>query len=177
MRIFAQTLKPDKVILWLSKEQFPNKEADLPDELLEFLSYGLEIEWCEGDIKAYKKCLPAFEKYPDDIIIIIDDDLIYILDHIEKLYRAHLDNPDTIIASRGHRILLSEDGQLLPYRSWEMECQTDLYQKKEDWFFTGGAGTLFPPHIFKASVFDYDVIKENCPHADDVWLNIQAVIS
>lgn len=39
-RMLVQTLRPDKVILWLAKEQFPNREADLPDELLALCEEG-----------------------------------------------------------------------------------------------------------------------------------------
>lgn len=176
-RIFAQTLRPDKVVIWLAKEQFPNRENDLPDELLKFKEYGLEIQWCDDDMKAYKKSLPSFEKYPDDIVIIIDDDLVYRLDHIEKLYKAHLEYPNAIIGSRAHKITLTSDGKVAPYVKWGSQYLKNLGQIKEDWFFTGGAGTLFPPHIFGEDVFNYDVIKEKCPYADDVWLNIHAAIN
>ena len=40
--ILAQSIKPDKVILWLAEEQFPQKETELPERSLcptSFVSY------------------------------------------------------------------------------------------------------------------------------------------
>ena len=63
---------------------------------------------------------------------------------------------------------------MLPYEQWVKEADFDVYEARDDWFFTGGAGTLFPPHIFSEEVFRQEIIKELCPYADDIWLNIQA---
>ena len=50
--LFNQTVKPDRIILWLATEQFENQEMP---ELLETLkSKGLEIRFCE-DLKSHKK--------------------------------------------------------------------------------------------------------------------------
>ena len=62
--ILMQSLKPDLIILWLAHEQFPQKENELPRNLLELKKYGLAIEWCY-DIKSYKKLqedIPEEEK-------------------------------------------------------------------------------------------------------------------
>ena len=175
-RMMIQTMKPDQIILWLSKEQFPGLEADLPDSVLDLQKYGVQIKWCDGDIKAYKKLLPALKEYPEDIIIIIDDDLIYDLDFIEKLYKGHTAYPEAIIASRVHKITLDSNDRIQLYDKWVKEADFDLYETRDDWFFTGGAGTLFPPHIFGEEVLNQDVIQKLCPYADDIWLNIQAAM-
>ena len=176
-RMLIQTVKPDEIILWLSIEQFPQKEKELPVSLLELKKYGVKIEWCEGDMKAYKKFLPAFKQYPDDLVIILDDDLIYHTDIVERLYRAHLQFPNAIIASRCHEIGMDEQGKISPYSTWKKECENDTYKPKYDWFLTGGAGTLFPPHIFGTEMHEEEVIRELCPWADDIWLNINAAIN
>lgn len=65
--LLKQTIKADKVILWLGKDKFPNKEQDLPNELLKLREKGLTIEWCK-DIGSYTKLIPALKKYPNSII-------------------------------------------------------------------------------------------------------------
>lgn len=177
-QMLYQTVKPDEVILWLSKEQFPEREGQLPPKLLELRDkFGVKICWCDGDMKAYKKFLPALKEYPEDFLIIIDDDLLYPIDLIEKLMDAHEKFPNSIIASRVHKIGVDENGKLLSYRKWKKQIAEDTFEIKEDWFFTGGAGTLFPPHIFGEELFDEKVILELCPFADDIWLNIHAAIN
>lgn len=66
--LFRQSLKPDKIILWLASEQYPNKEQDISDTILNMQEWGLSIMWCE-DIKSYKKLIPAMQMYPDDMYI------------------------------------------------------------------------------------------------------------
>ena len=175
--MLLQTMKPDKIVLWLSKEQFPNKENDLPEQLLKMRDSGVDIEWCDGDIKAYKKFLPALKKYPEDLLLIVDDDLVYSPELVEKLYLAHQMFPNAIIASRCHEIGKDETGRIASYKTWKKQCSYDTYQNKENWFFTGGAGTLLPPHIFGKEIFDLDSIQQLCPWADDIWLNVNAAMN
>lgn len=175
--MLLQTMKPDKIVLWLSKDQFPEQENDLPEQLIKMKAYGVDIEWCDGDIKAYKKFLPAMKKYPEDILVLVDDDLVYSPELVEKLYLAHQRFPDAIIASRCHEIGRDENGKIISYRSWKKQCDHDTYQFKDDWFFTGGAGTLLPPHIFGEEIFDVETIEQICPLADDVWLNVNAAMN
>ena len=63
--IYSQTRRPDRVVLWLAKEQFPEKEAELPEALIQLTEENLlEIRWCERDIMPYKRSAvrgPAFD--------------------------------------------------------------------------------------------------------------------
>ena len=45
MTLLNQKVKPDKVILWLAKEQFPKGMASLPKKLIALQNVGLKIEW------------------------------------------------------------------------------------------------------------------------------------
>ena len=74
--ILNQSLKANRIILWLAPEQFPNKEKDLPDKLIKLKKYGLIIDWYH-DIGSYKKLIPTLKLYPNDIIVTADDDVLY----------------------------------------------------------------------------------------------------
>lgn len=92
--IYANTIKPDKVVLNLSLEEFPCKLEELPDELVQLEHNNLlEIIWNEGNTKAFKKFIPTMKKYPNDIIIAIDDDFIYPTDFIETFVKKHREIP------------------------------------------------------------------------------------
>ena len=50
--LLSQTFKPDLVVLWLAKEQFPRREDNLPRRLLNLRKYGLIIRWYH-DIRSF----------------------------------------------------------------------------------------------------------------------------
>lgn len=80
--IMQQTLKPNKIILWLAEEEFSHNQ--LPESLKILESRGLEIRFCE-DQKTYNKLIPTLKLHPDDIIITIDDNVIYPIDLLDRL--------------------------------------------------------------------------------------------
>ncbi len=176
-RIFAQTLKPDKIVLWLSKENFPLQEAELPLELLQLRERGLEIEWCDGDIKSYKKLIPALQKYSKDIVITVDDDLVYELDMIEKLYHSYQKYPKAISAMRTHKIVLEENGEVALYSNWVKDCSEYILEPRMELFATTGAGTLFPPSILDARGMDAEIFMKIAPTADDMWVKGISLLS
>lgn len=85
-----QTIKPDKIILNLSEEEFQRKEEELPKELVEKQNNIFEIYWVKENTKAFKKVIPTLKRYPNDIIISIDDDIEYPKNSIESLYDTYL---------------------------------------------------------------------------------------
>lgn len=48
--LLCQTKKPNMIILQLSEDEFPNKENDLPENLLKLKEFGLTINWNKGNI-------------------------------------------------------------------------------------------------------------------------------
>ena len=75
-----QSLKPDLIYLNLSIEEFPNKENDLPKDLVELSNKETSfiINWVDGpNTKTFKKVFPIL-KYlnNDDLIFWSDDDII-----------------------------------------------------------------------------------------------------
>ena len=88
-----QTLRPDKIILWLSEEEFPHKENELPKELNDFVlthKEVCEIRWVFKNNFVWKKFMYTLDLYPNDVILPIDDDLDYPKDYIEKMYDEYL---------------------------------------------------------------------------------------
>ena len=175
--LLNQTMPADMVILWLSLEQFPNRDADLPKELLELTKQGLTICWCEGDIKSHKKYYYAMLEYPDDIIITADDDLIYYPDTIEDLYKSYQKFPHCVSAVRCHRITFRQDGMVDKYENWKMRWSKQIGVPSMDLFSTSGAGTLYPPHCMHPELFNLSAIQKYCIHADDIWLKIMQVMN
>ena len=86
--ILENTLTPNKIYINLSVEEFPNKENDLPQDLVRFVNVNksIVINWVEGkNTKTMKKIFPIL-KYlnDDDIIIDTDDDILFPKDLIKS---------------------------------------------------------------------------------------------
>lgn len=79
------------IVLVLSEEEFPQKEKELPENLMVFVDNRLiELLWVYNNYKSLKKVLFAMDKYRDVPIISADDDLAYICNYAEELYQLWL---------------------------------------------------------------------------------------
>lgn len=100
---------PDQIILNLSLSEFPNKELDLPADLVRLHQNGdIRIIWQEGNTRAFKKIIPTLKEYPDDIVISIDDDFLYPEDFIETFIREHRLHPDTPLSGNNVSLLYAQ---------------------------------------------------------------------
>lgn len=166
-----QTMLPNKIILNLESSLL---SQPLPVTLQKLINRGLEINEVE-DIRSYKKLIPTLKKYPDAIIITIDDDLLYDHDLVERLFQSYLKNPKSISAMRTHTIAFNKSGYPLNYSDWYYEQAVS--DNPFHLFPTTGAGTLFPPGVFNKEVFNQEVFTTLCPTADDIWFHAMAVMN
>jgi hypothetical protein len=171
--IFRQTIRPDRVILWLSQEQFPDRK--LPQSLMDLVKRGLEIEFCDGDLKAHKKYLYALEKFPEAYVITFDDDLFYDSNAIDNLMALKQKYPNAIVTNRAHRITFTPDGKICPYRKWQHNVA--CIQPSHALVATGGCGTLYEKRLLHADVTNTEHIKALSFFADDLWLKVMALMN
>ena len=172
--LLNQTIKTNKLILWLAEEQFPNKKDDLPKSLEDLCKYGLEIKWSK-DLKSYKKFVPAIEEYPNDIIVTADDDLYYSSDWLESLYNAYLKNTNNIYVKRANRINIHENEiQLVKkHKRFKKEYEKASYLN----ITMTGSGCLFPPNSLNTDfIFKKDFLKI-LPTHDDIYTWAVCVLS
>lgn len=165
--IKRQTILPEKIILWLSREQFPTIES-IPSNLLDRQDDLFEIRVVDGDIKSHKKYYYSSCEFSDSHILLIDDDIFYPLDMIERLLKAYQNNPQAVICQYGYIMNFDENGLLLPYRSWK---QLTTNSKDKNLFFGSGGGTLFTPSKLYQDLTNKDLFLSLTPSADDIWLN------
>lgn len=178
-----QTLKADSVILWLSAEEFSKKDKDLPKELVALCKKGLTIEWCQDDIKSYKKLIPALQKYPNDIIITFDDDMILHEKTVELLYSCYKKHPKDIISHRVTRLYYNyiDSGKLeILINDCKYKSHNDYVEvlKGPSYFnkLCGVAGVLYPPKcLFSPDVLDKNAFLTLAPTSDDIWFWCMAV--
>lgn len=171
--LLRQTIKPDKIILWLSSEQFSSIN-ELPATLLMQRKRGLEIVLVPEDLRSHKKYYYAIKNYPNDLIITVDDDIFYPNNMIEKMLIYHKQYPTNIIANYV-RLIRSTKGKVNPYHEWGFVKKKSPYQER--FFFGSGGGTLFPPGVFPQEVLSKNIFVNICRYADDIWLNLLSRIN
>lgn len=168
--ILRQSIKPKKIILTISKLQFSSKSI-LPKNLKRMIDNNdVEIIWTEDDLRSHKKYFYAMQKYPDDIIVTIDDDFIYEKEMLQYLYNYHIVYPKCIVTN----LALEKKGD--NYNDWI----NIFFEKKLPSYSImqlGGSGVLYPPHSLHKDAFNVDLIRNNCPLADDIWLNSMAILN
>lgn len=172
--LLRQTVKPDKLILWLSQKEFPNKENDLPDDILNLKQFGLEIKWCEY-MRSYQKLIPSLKEFPNDIIVTADDDMMYEPDWLESLYNAYLKDNNNIYTHRAGRIkLVNQKISFVPHRE---SLRRDYSAPSFFNTLMGVSGCLYPPNALNNEVLEQKRFENLIPTHDDVWFWATAVLN
>ena len=173
--LLAQTIQADKVILWLSGEEFKYSVSNIPQKLRNLISSRFMVEFT-ADIKSYKKIIPCLKQYGNTAIIVTaDDDILYPPNWLEVLYKSHIRYPSHIIAHRCHRMKYNKKNEILPYNEWEMRFRKHSASHLN--FFTGAGGVLYPPKALHSEVINENVFLKYAPTADDIWLWSMAVLN
>lgn len=162
--LLRQSLKPDMLILWLAEAEFPKREQSLPRRLRRYAKFGLQIEWCDN-IKSYKKLVPALRKYPEDIIVTADDDILYPETWLESLYTAHILHTDEIVCQYAYQPCLDRQSPQLRSR---IVKQPGLLSGTQ--IVGSGGGALFPPRSLCEDITDVSLFGTLAPHNDDYWI-------
>lgn len=169
--ILRQSVKPDKIILWLAEEQFPDKQ--LPESINRLIDRGLTICYCK-DLRSHKKYYYSLLNYPESNIITLDDDLYYHKDVIKNVIELHKKFPGLIATNRAHKITVKR-GKVNPYNQWKHNVVDKM--PSHLLVATGGAGTLYVPGALPDEVFNEGLFKELCFHADDIWLKVMELLN
>lgn len=167
--LLNQTMKPCKVILWLSEEQF--RGISLPKRLAKLQKRGLEIRFCE-DLKPHKKYFYTMQEYPDYYVVTADDDILYPENHLEKLWEGHEKYRDAVICHWSHEIAFDKDGEFVAYNSWEDNAESNPSHLT---LAVGCNGVLYPPDSLAKEAFDKKKIYETALYTDDLWLKCMEI--
>lgn len=153
------------IVLWLSKEQFPEGKKSLPKSLVNLTNKGLDIRFVDDDLRPHKKYFYSFKTWPNNCIITVDDDIIYNPNIVDKLVTIYKQFPKCVICNRGVKISHAS------YSHWEIAH--NKLQPTYGIMPTGIGGVLYPPLCYDVeNMFDVDTIKKTCLHGDDLWLNL-----
>ena len=160
----------DKVhlVLVLSREEFPQH----PEMLISSMeAMNVEIIWDEGNIKSHKKLMPTLEKYPDNPILVVDDDVARKNGWLTEFVREHEEHPEDIIYGYALSRVYVEDGNIVEdcgncrhVFSTPGQISTDFKPSN------GGGGTLYPAGTFTdPRFFDRELFMKLSPTSDETW--------
>lgn len=167
--LLRQSMKPDEIILWLAKDQFDGIES-LPKKLQEQQHRGLTIKFCD-DLRSHKKYYYAMQEYPDDIVILFDDDMFYPYDTIKKLWDLHKKHPKDICCITTQ--IMEPSFESMP-SGWRNPAINEKIENSDKAQIFTGSGSLFVPGSLSEEIFQKDLLLKICPYADDLWITFMA---
>ena len=170
--LLRQSYKPDKIILWLSRDQFPKGKDSLPSQLKKQQDRGLEIKFVSGDLKSHKKYYYALQEYSEANVILVDDDTFYQHSLVKNLMKLHKKYPKDIVCMTAFMITNLLDVPSLWHYPMKKEKVVSSIMAQA---FTG-SGTLIPPNsVDEKYCFDKKLIEDLCPYADDLWIKYMSM--
>ncbi|PMO06764.1 hypothetical protein BCT21_04875 [Vibrio sp. 10N.222.55.F9] len=173
--IFLQTVKPERVLLWLDEEEFDLD--NIPAKLSQLTNQGLEI-YFTPNLMSYKKIIPTIDLLKEEgiskSIVTIDDDIIYPQDMLEVFLREHKVYPESILCNIGHEMTYNSRG-LMGYNAWIHSSLN--YKPSMNVFPTGAGGVFYPKNCFHSDVTSSEIFMKLCPRADDVWLKAMSKLA
>jgi len=172
--MMRQTMKPDKIILNLGEELFT--DVQLPNLIRLFKNTGVDIVY-NPDLKSHTKYYYTMKNYPNDLVILVDDDILYPRDMIEMLYGSYLNHPNAISCFRATIMTFNFDGNLRPYLEWLLTDSGFIDRTSMKLFNTGAGGALYPPHSMHLELYNIEMIMLLAPKADDVWLKFMQIMN
>lgn len=164
--LFMQSVLPNRIVLWLDEEHW--KDDNLPYLLKRLKQSGLEIYYCK-DIRSYKKLIPSLKMFPDNYIIVTDDDFYYNKDFVKWMVDAYNNSDRRSVFATWGCVVGKKDGMYLPYSQWK-DCQ---YGDANSEYSLFGGGGGYSPKIFDKEIFREDLFMTLCPTADDIWFWVQ----
>ena len=169
-------------VLTLSKLEFSNLDKDLPNELQLFIKNNLiELIWTENNTKSHKKLMPTLAKYPNDPILIIDDDLIRNEDWLKAFIDAHKNFPTDIICGAFYKKIYLLNNCIFEYPCMKDTYNTNKYANKIMNLYkpaNGTGGTLYPPNTFNDKRFFNEKLMMLCAETDDeTWQYCFAILN
>lgn len=175
--LISQERAVDKIILWLCKPEFDSQETIIPYDLniLSTRTDCFEIRWVNDNLKPHKKYYYAFQEFPEDIVITVDDDVIYNKDMVGNLLESYSRHPYAISARRVRSIVKNKNG-ICEYKKWAVNIAVSDVERM-DLLAIGVGGILYPPMCMSKSWFDIHKISIEALSQDDLWLKYNEIIS
>lgn len=159
LSLSKQTVKPDKIICWLSNEEY---NGIIPDSLKECLKNNLltEVQFVNKNTYGHKR-YNIFKKYFNSYVILVDDDLYYPSTYIETMLTNAKKYPGCVSCYYSRIDKYNNKNR----KAYPKINQPSIYNR----YFSGLS--IFPPNTFPLKSFEYIDIRDNyLQKCDDSWI-------
>lgn len=161
--------EPVHFVLTLSKDEWENEPKR--DSLIHSMcTLGVEIIWDEGNVLSHKKLIPTIERYPDNPVLVVDDDKLQQKGWLEQFIQDHRQYPNDIIYGNASSRVVIRRGRIeegISQRGIYTYPGRVTYNEKPA---NGSAGTLYPAHTFTdPRFFDRELFMRLTPTSDETW--------
>ena len=161
-----QTVKPDMFYLWLSEDEFPNRENDLPEVLVQLIKQlNVQLIWLPGNERVYKRWHIYPEHY-SDYVISIDDDCIYSTTLIEDILKQFDKYPNSACN-------IWKQFSAIPTYNHDIQIKFKFSKNEIDERIWACGNIAFPPNTFPLDAISYSALADARKYAlsnDEVWL-------
>lgn len=162
-----QTVKPDLFYLWLSEDEFPNLEKDLPYELLLVCEeFNVQIKWTKDNEYCFKR-LYVYPQHYEDLVIIIDEDQIYDKDLIKDAKNKIYQNNVSYNIFSEITLTFNYDKPGLFYNKIKVNNDTPSI------YVNCNGNHIYPPRTFPLESMtpeNIELRKRICKKCDESWL-------
>lgn len=174
--LVEQTLRADKILVWLSEEPYLRDKgmagfdyAECLEEWMpDYKEKGIEIRHTKNT-GPYRKLIPCLrEAKDDDVLVTADDDIIYRRDWLSRLIKEfYTSGGDKAVAARVRKIRRNVLGVIQSYVCWRVVTERSFLS--EDYVITFGAGAVLRKSFFRTQDIENNDFVFISPTADDLW--------
>ena len=168
--LLTQSLPPRRVDLFLESRQFSTKPS-LPGTLSDYGDF-VTVHIVSETLRSKTKLLPATQKYPLEVIVTVDDDIVYNPTTIMRLMAFHTSFPSHIVSHTG-RVIPLDDTTIpwslsgVPYPAWDL---ADLLTPSPLVLPLGVGGVLYPSGCLDLGLaYNFELGDELARTCDDIW--------
>lgn len=176
--LMRQTVRPDRIIVALTQEEFPQGMAQMPESLLAYVRLGVEIAFLPYNLKCHNKYFHALRHCPDSCVVTVDDDCWYSRDTIARLIDMHEAYQDAVVSNIA-RVIDTE--HFHTYKMWKKSPSASAPDHR--CVALGFGAILYPPQFAQRcadaghDLFSVDLIGRLAPTTDDLWLKAVEMVS
>lgn len=167
-----QSRAPDQIVVNLSRQPYLRDEG-FAEEPPALNGAGVRLNWVENT-GPYRKLLPALDlANDDDVIVTVDDDVIYHSGWLEALLDLSTRYPDDVVCVRARRMRRAPLGNWQNYKNWS---SAKHFMRGMHLLPTGCSGVLYKKHLLDLGFLADTAFKALAPTADDLWFRMAGML-